>query len=256
MPELTALWRPAIEITILWFTIYRLILFFENTRAVQVVRGIVILLAAFLIFQKLDFQVLDWLMTKLFGISVIAILVIFHPELRQGLARLGQRHLFSNTLKEKELVLAIREIAKAAEALAKDKLGALIAIEKDSPLAPYIQSGITIDSRICAELIQSIFSPNSLLHDGALIIQAGRLMAAACILPLSANQDLSRIFGTRHRAALGLSEETDAIVVVVSEERGDISIVYRGKLFRDLSMQELEAQIKKLAKAGSEERGG
>ncbi|TAM42350.1 TIGR00159 family protein [bacterium] len=245
-------WRPFTEVVILWFVIYQLMLFFEGTRALQVLRGIIILLLAFFIFQKLDFKVLDWLLRKLFGISVIAILVIFHPEIRQGLARLGKRQLFRNNPGEKELDLIVGQIALACENLTKNKLGGLIAIEKDDSLSPYIQSGEIIDSRVSADLIEAIFTPNNPLHDGGLVLQNGRIAAAACIFPLTDSQELSRVFGTRHRAALGLSEETDAVLIIVSEERRDISIIHHKKFYKDLGTEELESKIKELIKAKNE----
>jgi diadenylate cyclase len=214
----------------------------------QVLRGIVILVVAFFVFQRLNFQVLDWLLTKLFGISVIAFLIIFHPEIRQGLARLGQRHPFSTALREEDLLLALQEVARACESLIKDKIGALIAIEKKDSLAAYIGSGVAIDGRVSSDLIQAIFTPNNPLHDGGLILQQGRIVAAGCLFPLTQNQELSRIFGTRHRAALGLSEETDAIIIVVSEERQDISLVYRGRLYKDLSREDLLSRVKEIIK--------
>ncbi len=252
MLNLVQYWKPFTEIIVLWFVIYQVMLFFEGTRALQVLRGIIILLFAFFISQKLDLKVLDWLMKKLFGISVIAILVIFHPEIRQGLAQLGKRQLFKNNLKEKEVDLVVKEIAQACENLAKNKLGALIAIEKNDSLAACIQSGEIIDSRVCADLIEAIFTPNNPLHDGGLIIQHGRIAAAACIFPLTANLELSRVFGTRHRAALGLSEETDAILIIVSEERRDISVIYRKKFYKDLGADELESKIREFIKAKNE----
>lgn len=228
----------------LWFVIYHILLFFEGTRAIQVLRGIIILLFAFFLSQKLGLDVLDWLLTKLFAISIIAILIIFHPEIRQGLARLGQHHLFTTTLKEEELDNILQQIGKATENLCKGKIGALIVIENNDPLATYIENGVLIDSRVSSELIETIFTPNSLLHDGGIIIQNGKIIAAGCIFPLTQNQELSRVFGTRHRAALGLSEETDAIIIVVSEERRDMSLVYRSRLYRDLSTEEMFLKIK------------
>jgi len=165
------MWKPIVEITILWFVIYHIMLFFEGTRAIQVLRGIVILLVAFFLFQKLNLQILNWLLTKLFGISVIAILIIFHPEIKQGLARLGQRQLFSATLREEESDYILKEIGKAAENLSKDKIGALLAIEKNDPLNAYIENGVLIDSRVSADLIQAIFTPNNPLHEVSVIIQ-------------------------------------------------------------------------------------
>lgn len=246
--NLITLLKALIEIAVLWFVIYHIMLFFEGTRAVHVLRGIIILLVMFFVFQKLGFERLDWLFTKLFAISVISMLIIFHPEIRQGLARLGQRHLFGTVLREEELEHILREIIKACDSLSKNKIGALLAMEKDVSLKAYIESGILIDADISSELIQTIFTPNSLLHDGGIIIQHGRILAAGCLFPLTENQDLSRIFGTRHRAAIGLSEETDAITIIVSEERGDVSLAYQGRLYQGLNKEELLSKIKEFIK--------
>ncbi|MCU0651725.1 MAG: diadenylate cyclase CdaA [Candidatus Omnitrophica bacterium] len=245
-------WKTIIEIAILWFLIYHIMLFFEGTRAIQVLRGIIIILVAFFVIQRMNLEVVDWIFTKLFAISVIAILVIFHPEIRQGLARLGQRHLFGTALREEEINLILSEIINATELLSREKIGALIAIEKNDSLNPYIESGVAIDAKVSSDLIQTIFTPKSLLHDGALIIQHGRAIAAGCLFPLSESQDINRMFGTRHRAALGLSEETDAVIIIVSEERQDMSLVYQGKLHKDLSRETILSKIKELLKYKNE----
>ncbi len=251
--SLIVFWKPAIEIVILWFLIYQTMLFFESTRALLALRGIIILLLAFLIFKKSDFLVLSWLFEKLFGISVIAILIIFHPEIRMGLAAIGKRHIFRSNLKDEQVTSFSRQIAIGCENLAKHKLGALIAIEKKDALTAYVQSGEIIDARICGDLIEAIFTPNNPLHDGGMIISRGRIAASGCIFPLALNQELSRVFGTRHRAALGLSEETDAILIVVSEERQDISIIYKKKFFKDLGAEQLEFKIVELLKLNENE---
>jgi len=253
LANIFGIWKPLIEIAILWFMIYHIILFFEGTRALRAMRGIIILLVAFFVFQKLQLTILDWLLTKLFGISVIAILVIFHPEIRQGLSRLGERHLFGQSLREEELEEMLQQIIKATEELCKNKEGALIVIEKNDPLNTYVETGVSIDARVSYDLIETIFMRNSLLHDGGLIIQHGRIAAAGCLFPLTDNQELSRIFGTRHRAALGLSEETDAIIIIVSEERQDVSLVYRGRLYKDLSKDDILFKIKEIIKSKTED---
>jgi diadenylate cyclase len=242
------IWKPVIEILILWSIIYHIVLFLAGTRARQVLFGIAVLLMLFYLSQMFGFNVLDWLLTKLFGISVIAILIIFHPEIRQGLARLGQRQLFGMPLREEELEYILNEIIKATENLCKNKIGALIAIEKTDPLTTYFEGGILVDARISSELIEAIFTPNNPLHDGATVIQNGRIAACGCLFPLSQSYELSRIFGTRHRAGLGLSEETDAIVIVVSEERQDTSLVYGGTLYKDLGREEMLSKIKQIIK--------
>lgn len=244
--NIVLLWKPVVEVLILWFILYHIMLFFEGTRAIQVLRGIIILMVMFFLFQRLDLHVLDWLLTKLFGISVIAILIIFHPEIRQGLARLGQRHLFGTSLREEDLESILRAIGAAAENLSAHKIGALIAIQREDPLNAYIESGVSIDAKVSSDLIEAVFTPHNPLHDGGLIIQHGRIIAAGCLFPFTQDKDLSRTFGTRHRAALGLSEETDAIVIIVSEERQDISLVYHGKLHKGLNREELLSKIRDL----------
>jgi diadenylate cyclase len=243
-----SLWKPVVEIAVLWFLIYRIMLFLTGTRAVKVLLGILILVITFFLSKQFDLQVIDWLFTKLFGISVIALLVIFSPEIRQGLAQLGQRNLFTQPLKEEEQALVLREISDAAEDLSKEKIGALIAIENNDSLSSYAESGVIIDARVTSHLIQAIFTPNNPIHDGAVIIQQGRILAASCLFPIAQNKDLSRIFGTRHRAALGLSEETDAIIIIVSEERRDISLVHRGRLHKDISREDIITKIKEIVK--------
>lgn len=229
---LTETWnaiKPLIEITILWFVIYRMVVFFEGTRAFQVLKGIILLIIAFFIFEILGLSTLDWLMTKLFGISIIAILIIFQPEFRQGLARLGQRHLFAPFLAEEEIVAVIKEISSALNILAAKKVGAIIAIERESKLSSYIESGVGIDSKVSSEVLQSIFTPTSPLHDGGVIIRGERILSAVCLFPLSENPVFNKTTGSRHRAALGLSEQTDAVVLMASEQTGEIGMAYEGK---------------------------
>ncbi len=237
-------WKAAAEIVILWFVFYRIMLFFEGTRAVQVLRGIIVLVFAFFIFQILRLETLDWLLTHVFAISVIGILVIFQPEIRQGLARLGQQNIFKADLYEEKLDEMLGEIVEAADGLSKGKVGALIAVEMKDTLKEYIESGVRVDANVSSELIQTIFTPNNLLHDGGVVIQHNRIAAAGCLFPLTEKPDLNRIFGTRHRAAIGLSEQVDAIVIIVSQETGDISVCYNSKLMRDLDPNTLFSNLK------------
>ena len=243
------MWKPIIEIAILWFAIYQILIFFEGTRAIQVLRGITVLLIVYFLVLGLKLEIIEWILAKLFAISVIGILIIFHPEIRQGLARLGQRKLINSDLKQETLDAVLKQVSKAVDNLSRNKIGALIVIEKNDPLNAYVQTGVFVDANLTAEMIENIFTPNSLLHDGGLIIQHERIMAAGCLFPLTQKQDLSRIFGTRHRAALGLSEETDAVIIIVSEERQDISLVYRSKLYKDLSKEELFSKVKDIYKS-------
>ena len=243
-PLIPANLKVVLEIAILWFAIYRIIIIFDGTKAIQVVRGIIIILAVFLFLGKLGFRSCDWLFTNFLAISVVAVLIIFHHEIRQVLARLGQKRLFKVSLREKELSCVLGEVNKALEVLSHDKFGALIVIEKNDSLAAYIDSGISIDAKVSSELIQAIFTPNNPLHDGGIIIRNQRIVSAGSIFPLTEKQDVNRIFGMRHRAALGLSEETDAVIIAISEERQDLSLVYNSKLYSNLTKDELISKTK------------
>ena len=224
--------KPVIEISILWFVFYRILLFFQGTRAFQVLKGIAYLIIALLLSQIFDFQVLNWLLKNFFSIWIIVIVVIFQHELRSGLARLGQQHLFSISLGEVELKALIDEIADAVYKLSNRKTGCLIAIEREMKLNMYIESGVALDSRISSALLQSIFMIQSPLHDGGVIVRGERIAASSCLFPLSENPSVSKTVGTRHRAALGLSEHTDAVIALVSEETSDISVVFEGRLIK------------------------
>ncbi len=220
--------KPIIEILILWIVFYRILVFFQGTRAFQVLKGITYLLIAFLVSQIFGLDTLNWLLTKLFAISVIAVLIIFQPELRQGLARLGQQHLFNIDLAESELLLIIEQIVQSVHKLSRQRTGCLIAIERETQLKTFVESGVVMDGKVSSEIIQCIFSLASPLHDGGIIIRGERIVAAACLFPLSENPNLSKSTGTRHRAAMGISEQTDCIVVMVSEETGNISVAADG----------------------------
>ncbi len=238
--------KVILEILILWIVFYRILVFFEGTRAFQVLKGMSYLILAFLISQILHLEVLKWLMENLFGISVIALLIIFQQELRQGLARLGQQHLFTMDLAESDLVAIIEEIANAVYKLSSQQIGGLMAIERETKLNPYIESGVPMDAKVSSELIQSIFSPQSPLHDGGIILRHDRIIAASCLFPLSENQNLNKIVGTRHRAALGMTEQTDSVVVMVSEESGEISIALDGKFIPVVNRDRLVNILKDL----------
>jgi diadenylate cyclase len=224
--------KPIVEISILWFVLYRILIFFQGTRAFQVLKGIIFLVIAFFVFQKLGLNTLDWLLRKFFAISIIAVLIIFQPELRQGLAKLGQQHFFAVFLKEEEIQAIIDEVVNAVDIFSRRKIGAIIAFERAIRLKTYAESGIILDSKISSEIIQSIFIPNSPIHDGGIVIQGDRIISAVCLFPLTENPNIDKTIGTRHRAAVGLSEQTDAVVIVVSEETGNISLAINGRLIK------------------------
>lgn len=243
MQLLAVVWRPTIEVAFLWAFYYGILLFFRGTMAGQVLRGVLVLLLLFFITQVLDLTVINWLLAKLAGISVIAFLVLFHPELRRGLATIGGERLF-RVAEQKEEV--IDEVIKAVVAMARKKMGAIIAIERQTHLRPYTESGILVDSEVTSELLVTLFTSPAPLHDGGVIITQGRVLAAACLFPLTQDPRVSKTLGTRHRAALGLSEETDALVIVVSEETGAISLAVRGELSKDMDRESLKQSLQDL----------
>ncbi len=229
MPDIVVIAAKAvIEIIILWVVFYRVLLFFEGTRAFQVLRGITYLIIALLASHLLGFDVLNWLLQHFFSIWIIVIVVIFQHELRSGLARLGQQHLFTISLGEPEIKALVNEIYDTVSHLSKRKNGCLIAIEREMKLDLYVESGVVIDGKVSSELLQSIFMPGTPLHDGGVVIRGERVAASSCLFPLSDNPSVGKTVGTRHRAALGLSEHTDALIVLVSEETGEICIAFEG----------------------------
>lgn len=222
-------WEIILEILILWAVYYMVYLLLKGTAAEQVLKGVIIISAIIMLTRGLNFVIINWLLTRLLAISVLAFLIIFQPEIRRGLARIGRFGIFSG---EKE---TLGEVAKASLILSKKKIGALIAIEREIGLRRYVESGVSMDSMVTSEIINTIFAGTTPLHDGGIIISSEqRLEAAACLFPLTQNPNVPKTMGTRHRAAMGLSEETDAVVVVVSEETGGISICVGGRMVDDL----------------------
>ncbi|KJJ83432.1 hypothetical protein OMAG_002698 [Candidatus Omnitrophus magneticus] len=221
-------WDTLLEIGILWVTYYMLFLILSGTMAEQVMKGIIIIVVIVAVTREINLVIINWILTKLLPLSVVAFFIIFQPELRRGLARLGR---FGGNNGKKA---AIGEISKATMVLSKKKVGGLIAIERKVGLRRYVESGVGIDAEVTSELINTIFVTSSPLHDGGIIISGDRIEAAACLFPLTQNTNIPKTVGTRHRAAIGLSEETDSIVIVVSEETGNISVAIGGRITRDL----------------------
>jgi diadenylate cyclase len=239
MEWLQVAWRPAIEIIILAIAIYYVAVWVRGTRASAIFVGLVVLLLALaLLTHFLNLQVLKWLVQQLTPVFTIALVVLFQPELRRMLARIGNLQLFSSAHEQRE---DIEVIIQTIERLAEVRIGALMAIEQSIQVIESVESGIVVDCEATPEMLECIFFPNNAIHDGGVILKNGRIVRAACIFPLSRRQDLNKSLGTRHRAALGLSEETDAIVVVVSEETGAVSYAYKGQLVRGVSLEELRA---------------
>jgi diadenylate cyclase len=232
-------WRTVVEIVILAIVIYYVAVVVRGTRGAAIFTGLLVLLLALaIITHVLELVVLKWLIGLLTPFFAIALVVIFQPELRRMLAQLGNVQLFASTREQRE---NIEVVIQTVERLADVRIGALMAIEQSSQLTAYVEAGIPVDCVATPEMLECVFFPNNAIHDGGVILHNGRIVSAACIFPLSRRQDLNKSLGTRHRAALGLSEETDAIVVVVSEETGMVSHAFRGQLVRGLSLEELRA---------------
>src|SRR5213594_2738270 len=229
-------WRPALEITILAVGIYYALIFVRGTRGWPIVVGFLMVLPV--VTTALDLRVLLWLLTKFLTGLAIAVLVIFQPELRRMLAELGNLPLFTSATETRE---NIEVIIQTAERLSEVKIGALIAIEQSIQLDEVVESGVAVDCEATPEMLETIFFPNNAIHDGGVIIRGDRIAKAACIFPLTRRQDLNPSLGTRHRAAIGLAEETDAVIIIVSEETGAISYAYKGLLTRGVSLEELRA---------------
>src|SRR6266404_6109584 len=232
-------WRPALEIFILAVGIYYAFRFVRGTRGAPVVTGFLVVLLAFVLVSfLLKLKVLQYLLGAFTTYFVLAVLVIFQPELRRMLAELGNLPLFASVHEQRE---NIEVIIQTVERLAEVRIGALFAIEQSIQLQDAIESGIIVDCEATPEMLETIFFPNNAIHDGGVIIKGDRIASAACIFPLTQRQDLNKSLGTRHRAAIGLSEETDAVIVVVSEETGAISHAYKGQLVRGVTLEELRA---------------
>jgi len=235
-------WRDVIEIVLVTAIFYRLLILLAGTRAIQMLLGLVLLVAIYFGARVLQLELLRYLLENLFQFGAIAALVVFQPELRSALAHLGQNRLlrFFNRLEETEVA---EEIALAVEELSRNKVGAIIAIEREMALGEYVETGTPLQARVSAPLLNTIFSPYSPLHDGAAIVRGDTIVAAGAILPLTQFPVADKSLGTRHRAALGLSEESDAVVVVVSEETSQISVAHRGQLQRGFDRERLAAWL-------------
>jgi len=232
-------WRAFVEILILAIGIYYAVMLVRGTRGAPVVTGFLLVLMVLTVLARaLDLEVFGRLLGNFFAFFAVAVIVIFQPELRRMLAELGSLPFFASTREQRE---NIEVIIKTAERLADVRIGMLLAIEQSIQLQEVVESGIVVDAEVTPEMLETIFFPNNAIHDGGVILRGNRIMNAACIFPLTQRQDLSKSLGTRHRAAIGLSEETDAVVVVVSEETGAVSYAYKGQLVRGVTFEELRS---------------
>lgn len=233
-----------IDILIVAFLVYKLIKFLRESRALHVVKGVILVLVAYFIIKTLGMQASTYLFEMLMSSFILVLVILFAPELRHALESVGRSRFsvlrilgFDNrsTVTQNRQKKAVLEICKACNEMSEKKIGALIVIEREVALNEVVSTGVKIDAAVSKELIGSVFFPNSPLHDGAVIIRDGRVLAAGCILPLTQNTNISSELGTRHRASIGVSEQSDAVVVVVSEETGKVSVVNKGVMERDIS---------------------
>lgn len=234
--------RITVDILLVTFVIYKLIMIVRGTRAVQLLKGIIVILAVWFISGQFGLHTLRWIMSQAVIYGLLAIIIIFQPELRRALEQLGRGKFLSRSgsLDEQETEKSIEEIVKAAIYMGKRRIGALISIERETGMSDYIETGIAVNGKLTSELLINIFIPNTPLHDGAVIIKSHQIMAAGCYLPLSEDPFISKELGTRHRAALGISEVTDSITLAVSEETGNISVTKNGELHRNLDEEALK----------------
>lgn len=255
-------WADIVEIVIISFLIYNILVWVKNTRAWSLLKGILVIAVFVFIAEYFEMNTILWIVNNMFGVAVTAIIVILQPELRKAVEELGRKNIItsifpfevSKGLGEGRFSdKTINEIAKACVEMGKVKTGALIVIEQNQSLSEYERTGIDVDGIVTSQLLINIFEKNTPLHDGAVIIRGNRITSATCYLPLSDNMQLSKELGTRHRAGVGISEATDSLTVIVSEETGKISVAYDGKIERNLSGDTLKERLKTIQNKPEEE---
>ncbi len=241
-----------IDAAIVYYVIYRILLLIKGTRAVQMLFGLVVIIMFFVISQEqyLNLATTHWFIERFIANFIIIVVIIFQHDIRRALAQFGRTSLLSGTRAFEETQV-LEEVIKASVMLSSRKIGALVAIEREADLTHYTEEGIKVDSVVSKDLLFSVFVPEhqNPLHDGAVVVQKGRVTAAGCFLPLTNNPRVEKTLGTRHRAGIGLSEDTDAAVVIVSEETGIISIAYHGELYRDLDANEMRDLLQRIFSA-------
>lgn len=258
----TIYWTDIVEIIILTFLVYHILVWIKNTRAWALLKGVIMIAVFILIAAFFKMNTILWIVTNVFNIAAIAIVVMLQPELRKAMEELGQKNFFSAMLPfdsnksegGRFSDRTINEIVKASVEMGKVKTGALIVIEKDQSLSEYERTGIDVDGIVSSQLLINIFEHNTPLHDGAVIVRGNRIVSATCYLPLSDNMSLSKELGTRHRAGVGISEVTDSLTVIVSEETGKISVAYNGQLERGMDAERLKVRLAEIQNKPVEEK--
>lgn len=252
MANLTVTWVDVIEILIISFLVYHVLMWIKSTRAWNLFKGIMVILIFVLLAAFFQMSTILWIAENTLSVGLIALVIIFQPELRNALENIGGKNIFGNlfvfnkTVEEKFSDHTIDELVKAVFAMGKVKTGALIVIEDEILLDEYIRTGIDVDAIVSSQILINIFEKNTPLHDGAIILRGDRIVSATCYLPLSDSLSLSKELGTRHRAAVGISEVSDSLTIIVSEETGRISVAYRGEIFRNLDADGLRAKLQQL----------
>ena len=255
-------WVDCLEILLITFLVYHILVWIKNTRAWSLLKGFMVIAGFILVAAFFEMNTILWIAQNAFGVAVTAVVVILQPELRKALEELGRKNIISsivpfdtNRLSEEGRFSdkTINEIVKACMEMGKVKTGALIVVEQNQSLSEYERTGIEVDGIVTSQLIINIFEKNTPLHDGAVIVRGNRITSATCYLPLSDNMALSKELGTRHRAGVGISEATDSMTVIVSEETGKISVAYEGKLDRNLDAERLKEKLKLIQNKPEEE---
>ena len=255
-------WTDIVEMIILSFLLYQILVWIKNTRAWSLLKGILVIAVFILIAAQFEMTTILWIVENMFGVAVTAVIVILQPELRKAVEELGRKNIIASIVpfelgknpgEGRFSDRTINEITKACVEMGKVKTGALIVVQQNQPLEEYERTGIDVDGIVTSQLLINIFEHNTPLHDGAVIIRGNRVTSATCYLPLSDNMALSKDLGTRHRAGVGISEATDSLTVIVSEETGKISVAYEGNLSRGLSGEELKEKLKAIQNKPEEE---
>ena len=254
---LQSLIRFALEVILLWVAVYGLLRFMRGTRGFGLLRGLTWFgVIFFVLYQALDtwpkIPVLSKILSEIIPWLVVIIFVLFHPEIRQGLARVGRTGLLGLFNRKRSEDKTLHIVADAAIRLSRERIGALIAFERSVSLAPFRDLAVSVDANVSSILLETIFFPGSPLHDGGVILQSDKILAASCIFPLTTNPDVQRRMGTRHRAAIGLTDETDAITLIVSEETGNVSIASHGRLYEAIPHKEIETRLRRLMREHNE----
>lgn len=259
MPEIS--WTDIIEILVIAFLVYEIFLWIKNTQAYALLKGIVVIAVFLLLAEIFEMSTILWIANKLFTIAATVIVVVFQPELRKALEQLGRRNFFSSVISFENIDSAgrfsdktVSEIIRACNEMAKVKTGALIVVEQNNFLGDVERTGIEVDAVVSSQLLINIFEHNTPLHDGAVVVRGDRVTAATCYLPLSDNLTLSKELGTRHRAGVGISEVSDSLTVIVSEETGRISIAYEGKLMRNVDTETLRRMLEMVQNKPEQEK--